>query len=144
MFLKANVTLGATVILFLPFSLSFLIPSYERSFTLYSFLLDHLHRTLVYHLNLYSSICLIKHLFWLSVNSGGWDYTVQRSSPHKCGQKSCCNVFNVVVAAFFLDISMFLPSSYVPEVYPYCWKLLEGHISHPGICLTDIRQIREG
>ena len=26
--------------------------------------------------------------------------TVQGSSPHKCGQESCCNVFNAVVAAF--------------------------------------------
>ena len=26
--------------------------------------------------------------------------TVQGSSPHKCGQKSCCNAFNAVVAAF--------------------------------------------
>ena len=26
--------------------------------------------------------------------------TVQRSSPHKCGQESCCNAFNAVVAAF--------------------------------------------
>ena len=26
--------------------------------------------------------------------------TVQGSSPHKCGQESCCNAFNAVVAAF--------------------------------------------
>ena len=26
--------------------------------------------------------------------------TVQRSTLHKCGQESCCNAFNVVVAAF--------------------------------------------
>ena len=26
--------------------------------------------------------------------------TVQRSTPHKCGQESCCNAFNAVVAVF--------------------------------------------
>ena len=46
------------------------------------------------------SICPISHLLWLSVNDGGWNCIVQRSSPHKCGQKSCCNAFNAVVAAF--------------------------------------------
>ena len=46
------------------------------------------------------SICPISHLFWLSVNGGGWNCIVQRSSPHKYGQKSCCSVFNVVVVAF--------------------------------------------
>ena len=113
-------------------------------FTLYSFLLDHLDRTLVHHLNLYSSICLVKYLLWLSVNSGGWDYTVQGSSSHKCGQKSCCSTYNAVVTAFPLDISIFLSSTYMPEVYPHRWKLLEGHLSHPSTCLTDIRPIREG
>ena len=34
------------------------------------------------------------------MNGGGWDCIVQRSSPHKCGQKSCCNAFNAVVATF--------------------------------------------
>ena len=33
-------------------------------------------------------------------DGGGWDYTVRRSSPHKCGQKSYCNAFNAVIAAF--------------------------------------------
>ena len=41
-----------------------------------------------------------RHLLWLSVNGVGWDCTVQRSSPHKCSLKSCCSVFNAVVAAF--------------------------------------------
>ena len=122
----------------------FLSPSYGGSFTLYSFILDYLDHTLIHHLNLYSSICLIKYLLWLSVNGGGWDYIVQGSSPHKWGHKSCCSVFNAVVAAFPLDIFVFLSSPYVSEVYPHHWKFLEGHLSHPGTCLTDIRPIREG
>ena len=89
-------------------------------------------------------MCLIKHLLWLSVNSSGWAYTVQRSSSHKCGQESCCNTFNAVVVAFPLDISVFLSSPYVPEVYPYRWSLLEGYLSHSGACSTDIRPVREG
>ena len=50
----------------------------------------------------------------------------------------------MVVAAFLLDINVFLSSSYVPEVHPYRWKFLEGHLSRLGTCLTDIRPIREG
>ena len=50
----------------------------------------------------------------------------------------------MVVAAFPLDISVLLSSPYMPEVYPLRWKLLEGHLSHPGTCLTDIRPIQEG
>ena len=129
---------------YLTLSLCFPIPILWGSFTLYSFLLNHLDRTLVNHLNLHSSTCPIRHLFWLSVNGGGWDCTVQGSSPHKCNQKSCCSAFNVMVAAFLLDISVFLSSSYVPEFHPYHWKFLEGHLSRPSTCLTDIHLIREG
>ena len=50
----------------------------------------------------------------------------------------------MVIAVFLLDISVFLPFSHVPKVYPYHWKLLEGHLSHLGTCLTGIRPIREG
>ena len=49
-----------------------------------------------------------------------------------------------MVAAFLLDISVFLSSSYVPEVHPYHWKLLEGHLSRLVTCLTDVHPIREG
>ena len=49
-----------------------------------------------------------------------------------------------MVVAFLLDISVFLPYSHVPEVYPYHWKLLEGHLSCPGTCLIGICPIREG
>ena len=62
LFLKANTTLNATVTLFLPFPTIFLRPlSYGGFFTLYSFLSDHLDHTLVTHLNLHSSACLIRH-----------------------------------------------------------------------------------
>ena len=99
--LRANTTLNTTMILSLSFlSLIFWSPLFGRAFTLYSFFLHNPNRTLVHHLSLYLSICPISHLLWLSVNSGGWNCTVQRSSPHKCGQKSCYSAFNVVVAAF--------------------------------------------
>ena len=101
LFLRANTTLSATIILFLfPFSISPDPPPSRRSFTLYSFFLNYPDRTLVHHLSPHLSICPISHFLWLSVNGGGWNYTVQRSSPHKCGQKSCCSAFNVVVAVF--------------------------------------------
>ena len=89
------------MILFLSsLSLFFDPPLSERSFTLYSFFLNYPDRTLVHHLSPHLSICPISHILWLSVNDGGWNYTVQKSSPHKCGQKSCRSVFNAVVAAF--------------------------------------------
>ena len=144
-FMKANTTFSATVIIFLsPFTISFWSPSYRESFTLYSFLLDHLDCTLVNHLNLHSSTCPIRYLLWLSVNGGGWDCTVQESSSYKCGHQSCCSAFNAMITIFLLDISTFLSSSYVPEVHLYRWKFLEGHLSRPSTCLTDIHHIREG
>ena len=126
------------------FSYPFRSPSHGESFTLYSFLLNHLNHTIVSHLNLHSSTCPIRHLLWLSVNGSGWDYTVQGSSPHKCDQKSCCSVLNTVVTTFLLDISIFLSFSYVPEVHPYRWKFLEVRLGCPSACLTDIPLIREG
>ena len=118
--------------------------SYGEFFTLYSFLLDHLDCTLVIHRNLHSSACPIRHFLWLSIHGDSWDCTVQGSSPHKCGQKSCCSTFSAVVAAFLLDISTFLSSSYVPEVHPYRWTFLEGHLSRLRTCLIDINPIWEG
>ena len=71
LFLKATTTLSATVIPFLFFFTMFFDPLLMGGFlTLYSFLLDHLDRTLVNHLNFHSSICPIKHLLWLFVNGG--------------------------------------------------------------------------
>ena len=99
--LRANTTLNVTVILFSLFSLSvFRSPFFGRAFTLYSFFFSDPDHTLVHYLSVYLSICPISHLLWLSVNGGGWNYTVQRSSPHKCCQKNWCNAFNTVKAAF--------------------------------------------
>ena len=60
------------------------------------------------------------------------------------GPEKLLSAFNAVVVSFLLDIFVFLPYSYVPEVYPYHWKLLGGHLSRPGTCLTDIRPIQKG
>ena len=82
-------------------SLSIFWPTLSRrSFTLYSFFLNYPDRTLVHHLSSHLSICPISHLLWLSINGGGWNCTVQRSSPHKYDQKICCSAFNAMVAAF--------------------------------------------
>ena len=95
------------------FSLNFSpIPPYRESFFLYNLILDHLDYTLVSHSSLYSSTCPIKYLPWLSVSCSGWNYTVQESSSHKCGQKNCCSALNAVITAFPLDISAFLSPSY--------------------------------
>ena len=99
--LRANTTLNATMILFSLFSLSiFRSPLSGTSFTLYSFFLHYSDHTLVHHPSPHLNIYPISHLLWLSVNGGGWNCTVQRSSLHKCSQRSCCSTFNAVVAAF--------------------------------------------
>ena len=132
LFLKDSSTLyyssSFSILFYYLFSIT---PPLWRVFHIIYTCLGHLHRTLVHHLNLFSSICLIKYLPWLFVNGSGWGYTIQRSFSHKCGQKSCWNAFNTVVAAFPLDISVFLSSPYAPEVYPYRWRFLEGHPSPP-------------
>ena len=51
--------------------------------------------------------------------------TVQGSSPHKCGQESCCNAFNAVVAAFSQDIS----ASFIPSM---CIGNLPSPLELPG------------
>ena len=99
--LRANTTLNATMILFLSFHVLFFDPPFLRGLSYY--IVSFLHypdRTLVHYLSLHSSICPIIYLLWLSANGGGWNCTVQRSFPHKCGQKSCCSAFNAVVVAF--------------------------------------------
>ena len=62
--------------------------------------LDHLDPTLVDYLSPYLRTCPIKHLLWLSVSCGSQGNTIQRSSPHKCGQKSSCSALNAMVAGF--------------------------------------------
>ena len=49
-----------------------------------------------------------------------------------------------MIAAFLLDISIFLSSSYVLEVRPYRWTFLEGHPSCLRACVIDVNLIREG
>ena len=145
LFLKDSSTSSATVVLFLISSTIFFLSLFLwRVFHIILTFLGHLHRIFVHHLTLHSSMCLIKHLPWLSMNGSGWDYIVQRSSPHKCGQESWSSAFNTVVAAFPLDISIFLSPPYMAEVYPYRWSLLEGYLSHLGACSTDIRPVLLG
>ena len=62
--------------------------------------LDHPHPTPVDHPSLYLSTCPIRHPLWFSVSCGNQGSIVQRSSPHKCDQKSSCSACNAVVAAF--------------------------------------------
>ena len=79
-------------------------------------LLEVLLHYIVLHCSILSSTCLPSSLVleFLFLLSQLFDFlgvkviqnTVQRSSPHKCGQESCCNAFNAVVAAAFSqDIS---------------------------------------
>ena len=82
------------------FFLDFLIPSSWRVSYIIQLSLDHPDPTLIDRLILYLSVCPIKHPIWLSMSCNSQGNTVQKSSPHKCGQKSSFGAFNAVVAAF--------------------------------------------
>ena len=99
-------------------------------------LLEVLLNYIVLHCSILSSTCLSSSLvleFPLPL-SQLFDFlgvkmiqnTVQRSSPHKCGQESCCNAFNAVVAAFSQDISTFLSLPCTLVSYLHLWNFLEG------------------
>ena len=91
------------------FSLSFSIPLHERVLHLIYPHLNNLHPPLVDHSKPYLSACPIKHPLQLSVSCDSQGNTVQRSSPHKCVQKSSYSAFNVVVTTFSQIFSGFLP-----------------------------------
>ena len=75
LFLKDSITFSHTVTLFLPFLTIFLRPlSFGGFFTLYSFLSNYLNHTLVTHLNLHSSACLIRHFLWLSMHGSNLSF----------------------------------------------------------------------
>ena len=89
-----------------------ILHSWKVSYIIQS-LLDYLDPTLVDHLSPYSSVCPIRQPIWLSVSCGSQDNTVQGSSPHKCSQKSSCNVFNAMAAT----LSQIFPSSYSSSMF---------------------------
>ena len=98
--LNTRTTSIATMFSF-SFFLFFFFSFSWRVFHLMYLHLDHLHPTLVDHLSSYLSTYPIRHPLWFSVSCGSQDSTVQRSSPHKCSQKSSCSAFYAVVVAFF-------------------------------------------
>ena len=79
------------------FSLPFSIQFSWRVSHIIQLLLDHLDPTFIDRLSSYLSTCPIRHPLGLSASCGSQSSIVQRSSPHKCGQKSSCNAFNAMV-----------------------------------------------
>ena len=92
------------------FSLYFPISFSWRVSHIIQLILGHLDPTLINHLSPYLSTRPIRHPFQPFVSYGSQGSTVQRSSPHKCSQKSSCNAFNAVVATFPQIFSSFLLS----------------------------------
>ena len=91
---------GSVILIATMFFLYFPDPFLMKGLSHYIAPLNHLDPTLVDHPNPYLSTCPIRHPLWFSVSCSSQCSTVQRSSPHKCGQKSSCSAFNAVVAAF--------------------------------------------
>ena len=112
------------------------LPSCSFFFSRVSLLLEVSLHYIVLHCSILSSNCLPSSLVleFLFLLPQLFDFrgikvienTVQRSSPHKCGQESCCNAFNAVVAAFSQDISASLSLPCTLEVYLHLWNFLEG------------------
>ena len=112
------------------------IPSCSFFFSRVSLLLEILLHYIVLHCSILSSTCLSSSLVleFLFLPSQLFDFlgvkvienTVQRSSPHKCGQESCCNAFNAVVATFSQDISASLSLPCTLVIYLHIWNFLEG------------------
>ena len=112
------------------------LPGCSFFFSRDPFLLEVLLHYIVLHCSILSSTCLpsslvLEFLFLLLqlfdfLGVKVIENTVQRSSPHKCGQESCCNAFYAVVAAFSQDISasLSLPCTFV--IYLHFWNFLEG------------------
>ena len=112
------------------------LPSCSFFFSRVSFLLEVSLHYIVLHCSILSSTCLSSSLVleFLFLLSQLFDFlgvkviqnTVQRSSPHKCGQESCCNAFNAVVAAFSQDMSASLSLPCTLVSYLHLWNFLEG------------------
>ena len=117
------------------------LPSCSFFFSRVSLLLEGSLHYIVLHCSILSSTCLSSSLVlvFLFLLSQLFDFlgvkviqnTVQRSSPHKCGQESCCNAFNAVVAAFFQDISASLSLLCTFVIYLHLWNFLEGGQTRP-------------
>ena len=65
-----------------------------------------------------------------------------KSLLHINAARKVAAMLNAVVTAFLLDISTFLSFPYVPEVHPYRWRFLEGHLGYlntylPGTHLSE-------
>ena len=112
------------------------LPSCSFFFSRVSLLLEGSLHYIVLHCSILSSTCLSSSLVlvFLFLLSQLFDFlgvkviqnTVQRFSPHKCGQESCCNAFNAVVAAFSQDISASLSLPCTLVIYIHLWNFLEG------------------
>ena len=115
------------------------LPSCSFFFSRVSLLLEGSLHYIVLHYSILSSTCLLSSLVleFLFLLSQLFDFlgvkviqnTVQRSSPHKCGQESCYNAFNAVVVAFSQDISASLSLPCTPVSYLHLWNFLEGGLS---------------
>ena len=116
--LITNTTLIVTIFFFY-----FPIPLSWRVSYIIQILLDYLDPTLVDRLSPHLSVCPIKHPLWLSVSCGSQGSTIQRSSPHKCSQKSSCNAFNTI--SFPLDISEIL-------AFWYTQRYISLSLEYPG------------
>ena len=107
-------------------SIVFSPPLHERVLHLIYPPLNILYPPLVDHPKLYLSTCPIRHPLQLSVCCNSQGNIVQRSSSHKCGQKSSYSAFNVMVTAFF-QICLGFPPSHVFAKYIYVieafWKI---------------------
>ena len=81
--------------------------------------------------------------FWFSGSKSGCKHCSEVFST-LMRPGSCCTAFNAVVAAFSLDISVFLSLSCTFEVYLRRWSFLECGLEQDRAHFIDICQIQGG
>ena len=116
----------ATVVISRGFFYFSFVLFFWRSYSIIQSFIVRSYRPLVCHLAWYLSFPLLLPQLFDFLGVKMIQNTVQGSSPHKCGQESCCNAFNAVAAAFAQDISAFLSLPRALTICLHLWNFLEA------------------
>ena len=106
------------------FSQRFHAPFFVRAISLYSPLFLYPILPLVDLVGDLLDACPIQNFLEVLCIAVNWDITVQVSFPHKCDQLVGYRTFNVVVAAFFSNISSFIVGFFPQSLSSKEWLLL--------------------
>ena len=112
---------------FSPFSQRLHALFFRGAFLVYGLVIFNPSPPLVGHVDDLLDACPIRNLLevlWVAVS---WNILAHGSFPHKCGQLVRCWAFNVVVTAFFSDISWFTVNSFIWNLSLEVWYPLSRY-----------------